>query len=945
MKKEFLLGFKIVEDKDNELINIMKSQFVTNYTDSTFLATLQANLRACNSFCFSVSFIKKAGLVLLANDIKSAIERGARGKLITSTYQNFTDVESLKFFLKLVLAYENFECHLEDECFYDEKNFSTCGFHTKGYLFEFDERCELIIGSSNITRYALLKNIEWDLVVNCRNGDEPYISAYAEFEDLWNKTINLTQERIEIYAQKLNFAIERWDMDYDLAAQRVNPNYMQRKALKELNRNRAIGIDRALVISATGSGKTYLAAFDALNFAPNRLLYVVHEGSILRKSLETFQMVFGGLKTCGMYTGESKEIDTDFIFSTNVSMCRSLELFDKKEFDYIIIDECHHAVADTYRKIIDYFEPEFLLGLTATENRMDNQDVVELFGNNIPYELRLRDAIINDLIVPFHYYGIRDELIDYGLSDTAERRLIAQLANEDNCNFIHQQIEKHRHKGQKLKALAFCRNVQHARMMAENMSGFYHTAFLTGQNKTGERIRAYNDLQSDNRNLEILFAVDILNEGVDIPGVNMVLFLRPTESSTIFIQQLGRGLRKYANKEYVTILDFIGNSYKRSVHIALALGSLSKGYILEKKLLKLMVREDFKLLGLEEYGVKIHIDDLSKEEILQHIENENFNQLRYLKKDYQNFKSYLKLQSYPKHVDYMNSDYAPNLLKFMKIKINGQKTNSYYKFLVGIGEEVPLFSEKQIKAINYLSNLLPLVRRHEFLIVKCLLNGEYREEKIRPWLENEIGGFANEQFDHAMQFMKEGGVITHSENEIKFGCEVEPEFEDYVKDLVEYGLSQYSVRYTNDEDDFLLYQDYRQDQALLKILENPKHNQYGSYYKNGNMYIFAGLKKDSTVQEHLNYKDRFLDKETFQWESIANISAKDEQLQKECKEVFIFVRKVNSENGITLPYTFVGKGRLQNPRKNATSNGSILYDIHLDNPLPNDLMEDFQWIA
>ncbi len=923
----------------------MESYFITNYTENTFLSTIQANLRSCKAFYFTVSFIKKAGLVLLANDIKSAIERGAKGKLITSTYQNFTDVESLNFFLKLSYSFDNFECHLDDECFYDEKNYTTNGFHTKGYLFEFEERCELIIGSSNITRYALLKNIEWDLVVNCAKENEPYKSACIEFDDLWEKTINLTQDCISIYAQKLNFVIERWDMDYDLAEQKINPNYMQRKALKELNRNRALGINRALVVSATGSGKTYLAAFDALNFAPDKLLYVVHEGSILRKSLDTFQEVFGGLKTCGMYSGEAKEIEADFIFSTNVSMCRSLELFDKKEFDYIIIDECHHAVAETYRKIIDYFEPEFLIGLTATENRMDNQDVVELFGNNIPYELRLRDAIINDLIVPFHYYGIRDELVDYGLSDSSERRLIAQIANEDNCDFIRQQIEKHRPTGQKLKALAFCRNIQHARMMADNLSEYYQTAFLSGHNKTGERIRAYNDLQSDSKELEILFAVDILNEGVDIPGVNMVLFLRPTESSTIFIQQLGRGLRKYPNKSYVTILDFIGNSYKRSVHIALALGSLSKGYILEKKLLKLMVKQDFKQLGLDEYGVKINIDDLSKEEILQHIDNENFNQLRYLKKDYQNFKSYLKTQSYPKHMDYVNSDYAPNLLKFMKIKINNQKTNSYYNFLVGIGEDISLFTDKQVVAINYLSSLLQLVRRHEFLIIKCMLQGEYEKDKIRQYLSKEISGYTDEQFKHALQFMVEGGVVTPTDNTLNFSCEIDQEFIGYVDDLLEYGLSQYSVKYTTDEEDFLLYQDYRQDQALLKILENPKHNQYGTYYKNGNMYIFAGLKKDGSVQEHLNYKDKFLDNETFQWESIANISEKDELLQKSSKEAFIFVRKVKSENGITLPYTFVGTGHLHNPRKNATTNGSILYDIHLNNPLPDDLMEDFQWMA
>lgn len=922
----------------------MESKFLTNYTETTFLSTIQANLRRCKSFAFSVSFIKKAGLVLLSKDIKAAVERGAKGRVITSTYQNFTDVESLNFFLSLS-QFPNFECHLDDECFMDEKNYSVNGFHSKGYIFELEDGVEMVVGSSNITRYALLKNIEWDLVVSCDKYSEVYQDAMAELENLWSRTFSLTQDRIKNYAMKLSFAIERWDMDYDMANPEIKPNYMQRKALRELNRYRAIGQSRALVISATGSGKTYLAAFDALNFNPDRLLYIVHEGSILKKSLETFQKVFGGAKTCGLYSGEAKEMEADFLFSTNVSMCRSLELFDKKEFDYIIIDECHHAVADSYRKIIDYFEPEFLLGLTATENRMDNRDVVEIFGNNIPYELRLRDAIINQLIVPFHYYGIRDELVDYGLTASGERRLISQISMPENCEFIHQQIEKHRMEGQKLKALAFCRNIQHARMMADNLGDYYHTAFLSGKNKTGERIRAYNDLQDDNRDLEILFAVDILNEGVDIPGVNMVLFLRPTESSTIFLQQLGRGLRKYENKPYVTILDFIGNSYKRSVHIALALGSLSRNSILEKKLLKFMVRNDFRSLGLEDYGVQIHIDDLSKEEIIDKIESENFNRINYLKMDYQNFKAYLKTPTFPSHMDYMNSDYAPNLLKFMKIKIDGKKTNSYYGFLKGIGEEsLPVFSDSQIECINYLSSLLPLVRKHEFLVVRSLLEGETSLASIRSKVLGEISGYEPKPMEHALRFMIDGGAVRMEGDRMILCGEKEQEYEEYLQDLLNYGLTQYSARYADDKIDFLLWQDYRQDQVLLKILENPKHNQYGTYYKDGNMYIFAGLKKDATQQEHLKYKDKFLAPDVFQWESIAHISAKDEALQRSAKKVQVFVRKVSAENGVTLPYTYIGTGSLENPRKGETANGSILYDIHLDNPLTEELQEDFKWM-
>ena len=925
----------------------MRSSILTNYTDDTFLATIQANLRECKSFCFSVSFIKKAGLDLLSNDIRAAVERGATGKLITSTYQNFTDIESLRWFLNLASSYSNFECHIDDECFYDIRTYSTNGFHTKGYIFEFDERAEIIIGSSNITRYALLKNIEWDLVVNCAKDSEVYCNALREFDYLWTSTLELSSERINVYSSKISFAIERWDMDYDVVDQRIVPNYMQRKALKELNRNRALGIQRSLIISATGSGKTYLAAFDALNFGPKKLLYIVHEGSILRRSLETFQDVFGGQKVCGMYSGEAKETEADFLFSTNVSMCKNLDIFKKDEFDYIIIDECHHAVADTYKKIIDYFEPEFLLGLTATENRMDNKDVVEIFDNNIPFELRLRDAIINDLIVPFHYYGIRDELVDYGLSDSAERRLIAQMADTGNCEFIHQQIEKHRKDGEKLKALAFCRNIQHARMMAENLGEYYKTAFLTGKNKTGERIRAFNDLQSDTKELEILFAVDILNEGVDIPGVNMVLFLRPTESSTIFIQQLGRGLRKYPGKDYVTILDFIGNNYKRSVHIALALGSLSKNSILEKKLLKSMILNDFKPLGLDSYGVKISIDSLSKEEIVESIENENFNSLRYMKTDYLNFKNYLNSPSYPKHMDYLNSDYAPNLLKFMKIKIKGRKTESYYNFLKGIEEDnLPLFSSEQVNVVNYLSSLLPLVRRHEYVIVQRLLGRALSKDEIHVALLEEIPDNRIEQTEHALRFLAENDVIAESHGMVKLNCDNEPEFKEFVADLLEYGITDFIARYRGEnEDDFLMWQDYRQDQALLKILENPKHNQLGTYYKDGNMYVFAGLKKNRAEDDPSNYKDRFLSSDVFQWESIARISKTEEEKQKQAKQVFVFVRKVKEENGITLPFTYVGTGKLMNPRKGATTNGSILYDIHMNQGLPDYLMDDFKWIA
>lgn len=919
----------------------MANTFFTNYTEETFLDKIHDSLRKCSGFCFSVSFIKKAGLVLLLKDIEAALGRGVSGRLITSTYQNFTDIESLKAFRQLMSQFPNFECNLDHNSFHD-KQYSTIGFHSKGYLFTYDDStAEIIIGSSNITRYALLKNVEWDLLVRTDTCSAVYRSAMAEFDALWAGTQNLTSELINVYATQLQYSIERWDMDYDRAESKIKPNYMQRTALKELNRYRAMGIGRAVTVCSAGSGKTYLAAFDARNFDPKRLLYIVHESSILKKSLETFQTVFGPDVYCGLYTGESKDRDAQFLFATNILMSRDLELFDPETFDYIVIDECHHAVADSYKKIIEYFKPEFLLGLTATPERMDNQDVLELFDRNVPYELRLRDAIINDLIVPFHYYGIRDQLVDYGLPKTQERKMLAQLADTEHCSFIHDEIEKHRPEG-KLKALVFCRNITHARQMSEALGEYYKTTYLTGKNTVGERIRAYNDLQDDQTNLEVLCSVDILNEGVDIPGVNMVVFLRPTESSTIFIQQLGRGLRKYDNKPYVTVLDFIGNSYKRSVQIALALGSLAQNLVLEKRLMMQLVKDDFRALQLADYGVEIHIDDLSKEEIVEYLEQENFNSLAYMKQDYQNFKKYINSQDAPRHMDYLNNDCAPDLQRFMSIKIGGKKTGCYYEFLSGIEEEnLPVFSLDQIKFLKYASALLPLVRPHEYLILEALLNGPCTENDLYQYCAEDYPDQLKEQLDHALQFMIESKAIKEWFGKYSLNVEMDGQFQEHVSDLLSYGLTKYRADYA-DEKGFLLWHSYSMDGVQRKLLKNPGYTQLGTYVYGKTVVIFASLKKDATTEERLNYKDKYLTETVFQWECENNIRQDKLDGLNNSDFAYVFVRKVVSEHGIVLPFTYVGKGKLTNPRIQVKPEGTTwLYDIQMEQALPDYLQYDY----
>ena len=924
------------------------NRFYTNYTDVRFIDKLKKNLDDCQSFCFSVSFIKKAGLKLIIPNIDAALARGAKGRLITTTYQNFTDIDSLEYFFSLKTKYpDQFDCHLDKDCFID-KSGNKVGFHSKGYLFKFYDHNELLVGSSNITVYALLKNVEWDVSLI---DDDIYSQAMTEFDYLWNKTHSLSRDLIAEYRTRLFYAIERWDMDYDVANADTKPNYMQRTALKELNRIRAMGNTKALVCAAAGSGKTFLAAFDARNFNPDRLLYIVQEGSILMKSYETFSKVFGADKTYGIYNKDFKEINADFLFSTNITMANSLELFDRRHFDYIIIDECHHATAETYKKIIEYFEPQFLLGITATPERMDGEDVFGLFDQNIPYELRLRDAIVNGLVVPFKYYGIRDEFIEYGIAATKGHKFVEQFSDEKHCDFIYDMIEKHRLPGgKKLKALAFCRDISHAIRMSQAMGEYYNTRYLTGKNTVGERVRAYKELQDDDDDLEILFTVDILNEGVDIPGVNMVLFLRPTDSQTIFIQQLGRGLRKYENKDFVTVLDFIGNDYKRSVQIAFALGGLSENFVVEKKLISALVEDDFKSIGLMDYGVEIHIDDLSKKDIICFIDEVNFNTKKYLEQDYLNFKKYIGSEEYPRHVDYLNNDYAPDIMKFMQSKIHGVKSKSYYSFLKAIDEKnIPSFDERQEAFIDYVSDMLPIVRPDEYLIIEKLLDnvGECSVDELEEHVKNSVEHYSPDMFRHALKYMHKKGHVVCSDQIVRFNdINITVEFDEYLRDLINYGIGRYDVEFyevnNSTERLFKLWAKFKKRQIKELLQKDPDDIQLGTNVYDGVAYAYVTIHKASSTKENLKYVDGYIDSRTFQWETVAHITDKELTSLKDSSEMHLFVRKTDSEDGIQLPFTYIGSGKMEYIEGSKKPNGAHLFNIRLTEEAPEDIYYDFK---
>ena len=934
--------------------------FYSNTTGIKFLDKIIAYLDACAEFAFTVSFIKKAGLVLLYDHIESALQRGARGKILTSTYQNFTDIASLEMFYSLQERFpKRFECHLE------YNSFGNDGFHTKGYLFTFKDYEEVIIGSSNFTRFALLLNKEWDVGVTTDPNDGFLTSVRKEFDYFWNNTNKLDRDIIRRYSIRLAYAIEQWDMDYidpDKDGQ-LKPNMMQRKALKEIRRYRDLGADKALVVAATGSGKTYLAAFDALNFDPKKLLFIVHKETILVDAIKTFRNVFGSKKTYGLYTGNDQSgLQSDFCFSTNAMMKNHLDLFDPKEFQYIVIDEVHHASASTYKAIMGYFKPEFLLGLTATPDRMDGEDVYSLFGNNVPYDLRLREAMENDLIVPFKYFGVKDSLVSYADdSPSGIRKIISELASKQHCEFVKSEIEKHRTPFGKLKCVGFCRTIEHARMTSEQMNELgLPSAYLTGSNTTGERIALFHRLEDEKDDLNVIFAVDILNEGVDIPAMNMVLFLRPTESSTIFIQQLGRGLRKYQNKGYLTVLDFIANSYKRSVEIALALGTMNKSGTVDKQTLLDYVRTDFKSIDIS--GLEIHLDPESKDEILNSISSTNFNNIRLLIQDFKNFEEFLRSEKviqageYPMPTDFLYADGNTDFLRYAK------KEGNYFKFLEKAEpKNCPFFSFEQSRVLTTLTWYLPLVRNEEFKIIASLIEGPKKYLDLCG--ESLLDGTSTKAaLDHALTILR-GDVAVNATDEFMPLIKKEGDiyslnfefvgetFRDWVADTIEYGLTRYESDYGDRNGLLKLYGKYSaptsfQAMNIYAGETTDKANlmpMSGVQYTDKGLCIYVTLNKNLQKEERLKYKDKFLSNKVMQWESQTNTTLTNGKGLKliATKRAKVFVRKTKTEDGADMPYVYLGEGTMVNPRTSDNSGVAILFDVILDNAVPEVYEYDF----
>ena len=577
-------------------------------------------LKECDYFEFSVAFISESGLAVLKQILLNLKEKGVKGRIITSTYLGFN---APKMF-KQLLSFTNIEVRVFEQ--------EHCGFHPKGFIFHTGDHRDIIVGSSNLTQTALESNQEWDLFFTSHENGELASQVSNEFDIQWELSTPLTNEWIESYKETY---VKPFRPASVQSSKIIKPNKMQEEALKSLKNLRDNNKDKALLISATGTGKTFLSAFDVRRFKPKRLLFVVHRRNIAEAALRSFKYLIPNI-SMGIFSGNTKETDSDFIFSTVQTIHKKeyREMFDRDAFDYIIIDEVHRAGAQSYQDIVDYFKPKFLLGMSATPERSDDFDIYEMFDHNIAYEIRLIQAMEYNLLCPFHYYGITDMTIDgIEIDDKSEFNI---LTSELRVDYIIEKINEYGYSGDRIHGLIFCSRKDECEKLSQlfNMRG-YKTIALTGDSSEEMRQKAIDSLESNDENsLDYIFTVDIFNEGIDIPKVNQVVMLRPTESAIVFVQQLGRGLRKNDSKEYVVIIDFIGN-YEKNFLIPVALSGQTN---YNKDSLRQFVCEG----SLITPGAStIQFDQITEKRIYQSIDAANFTQVRLIKDSYKQLKEKL----------------------------------------------------------------------------------------------------------------------------------------------------------------------------------------------------------------------------------------------------------------------------------------------------------------
>jgi len=679
---------------------------VLNNDQGTVLQALRAEFKTASSFTFSVAFVSAGGLALLK---QALIDFDGTGEIVTSDYLGFNSPTA---FLEL-LALEELGVKVRIH--------TSGAFHPKGYVFRRPDGVTAILGSSNLTEAALVKNHEWNIRVTAATESDLAEQFMNLLDGEMRKSAPLTLDWIADYAagwmppapwRRSAASAGATSAQHDL----IRPNAMQVGALESIAALRESGERRGLVISATGTGKTILAALDVRAADPKRVLFVAHREQILDRATGEFARVLSApADQFGKLAGASRDIDRRYVFSTIQTLSRPevLSSLDPDAFDYILIDEVHRATAATYRRVIDHFRPSFLLGLTATPERSDGTSVFELFDYNVPYEIRLGAALEQEMLSPFHYYGVADITFDDGTTTTDATPLF-RLLSADRVDHLMRALARYGQAGVAPRGLIFCSRKEEARQLSAELNKRelrgrrLRTIALTGDDSVEYREQQVNRLEAGD--LDYILTVDIFNEGVDIPSVNQVVMLRQTQSAIVFVQQLGRGLRKAPGKEYVVVIDFIGN-YANNYLIPIALFG-------DDSLNRESIRRS--LISAEERGAiaglsSVQFDRIAHERVLRSLQTAQLDSLPNLKAAIETVRN--RLGRMPALQDFLRFESVDPV-------ILATKAGSYPELIRKLFKEEHGLSDRELAYLAMLSGeVLTAKRLHETILLRELIAG------------------------------------------------------------------------------------------------------------------------------------------------------------------------------------------------------------------------------
>lgn len=915
-----------------------KPNFVSNnYSEGKkVLSVIEDELLKCDKFQISVAFITLGGVTPLLQTLKELEQKGIPGEILTSNYLDFSEPLALKKLHSL----SNIQIKM-----YDTKAAHN-GFHTKGYIFREEEVYRIIIGSSNMTSAALTTNREWNTKLVSTVQGEMVEDILGEFDELWNCK----------YAYDYDSFYEEYKQTYDIIkAQkriakegnvtsyeqyRLKPNSMQVRFISNLRNILQKNEQRTLLISATGTGKTYASAFAMRELGFKRVLFLVHRATLATQAKTSYQRVFGNSVSMGLVGAGNYEYDKDYVFATVETLTKNVHLQQYKpdEFDCIILDEAHHSSANTYQRVMNYFNPRLFLGMTATPDKRtdndENDNIYEIFHHQIAYEIRLQQAMEEDLLCPFHYFGITDLSV---VQDTKSRNISEEDFNNLICDervrHIIEQSEYYGYSGDRIKGLVFCSRKQECRELSKKFNNLgYRTVALSGEDSEAVRQAAFERLAMNEADktdkeepLDYIFSVDILNEGVDIVEVNQVIMLRPTQSPIVFIQQLGRGLRKVEGKEYVVILDFIGN-YNNNFMIPVALSG-DRSYNADT-IRKYVISGNRTIPGAS----TIHFDEIAKNKIFKSIDR-----IRGMKSIIR--ESYISLKNRLGRIPRLYDFYENNEVDPLVI-IKEYKT--YYGFLESM-EKINyhcILTEQEKLIIEYLSKtILSGVRPEELEILRLLLQQKvisvedfqkfYQNKYHRNILEDQIdyaadvlqGKFVSN--DGEYQRYKNIEVISSDQSNriirmIRYGQQLRnTEFKEQIEDIIQVGLSRYHDKFMNTNEvssPFVLYEKYsRRDVSLLMNCGKDLSSvMFGMKRIRDDVFIFVTYHKEKAEDERNyvegkpDYADVFEDNVIFRWDSKIGMGMESTYMKEvmTAPRKHLLVKKSDAESNFYYMGTF-----------------------------------------